>query len=320
METAESLRNDKSTIKSSKSDTSNKDDEVAKDDDAEGEEKTTEDDKRAMEEKAKKRQRVKPPPSPLAQRVLISRLLRDCSVIEQPNAEIMLDELEDVLTRFGSCLIEQLCESDFLPTDLFRMNDIVEVGGAELRLRNGRRFIPNTQIRFLGSHYPAIIIRVVRVKAYAKVVEDTRQALHCMEGKLRIAIVIKIDKAHVPTAEHLRGQSDEESGPTVKQKDKRLSVEDRITVKIFQVYLTEKFTGLYIGMEEEVFPRATTNGVCEWHDISPNFWSGPAPMPQIRSSLAPLSQSAHRFMDDEPALVGLCHKHAKKLLQHLMER
>ncbi|KAI5238543.1 hypothetical protein E4T43_07305 [Aureobasidium subglaciale] len=289
MDTAESLENDRHTTRKSKSNPTNNED-----DNTEKKDKTKDDNKRAIDEKAQNHQRFKPRQSPLVQHVLISRLAQNCSVIEKPSTEIMLDQLEDVLTRFGSCLIEQ-----------FRMNDIVEVGGAELKLRNGRRFIPDTQIRFLGSYYPAIIIRVVRAKTYAKVVEETKHALHCMEGKLRFAIIIKIDKAHKSASKQLEVHSDEDSGQAAKQKNKRLSLEDRVTVKILHLVPTEKLTRLFIDMEEEVFPRATEKIFAfDWQDISPNPWIRPAPMPQIRLSLAPLSQLAYRSTEDEPALVG----------------
>ncbi|KAI5208044.1 hypothetical protein AUEXF2481DRAFT_116296 [Aureobasidium subglaciale EXF-2481] len=305
MDTAESLENDRQTTRKSKSNATNNEDELAEDDNTEKKDKTKDDKKYAKDEKAQNRQRFKSRQSPLVQHVLISRLAQNCSVIGKPSTEIMLEQLEDVLTRFGSCLIEQFRVSDFLPTNMFQMNDIVEVGGAELKLRNGRRFIPNTQIRFLGSYYPAIIIRVVRTKTYAKVVEETKHALHCMEGKLRFAIIIKIDKAHKSASEQLEVHSDEDSGQAAKQKNKRLSLEDRVTVKILHLVPTEKLTRLFIDMEEEVFPRATEKIFAfDWQDISPNPWIGPAPMPQIRLSLAPLSQLAYRFMEDEPALVG----------------
>ncbi|THZ22933.1 hypothetical protein D6C91_03837 [Aureobasidium pullulans] len=176
-------------------------------------------------------------------------------------AESAQANLEDALTRYGGCLIKQLREESFLPENgFFRMNDIVEVGGAELKLSDGNRFLPSTQIRFLGSYFPAIIIKVVTANRYHKVREETRRAMLTMLGKIRVAIVIKIEKAPPRAAEPSGTSTDNTNArSTTTTEDERLSMDDRITVKLLQLFHTRgsQLVQLHI-FKEEVFPRLTT--------------------------------------------------------------
>ncbi|CAD0017437.1 unnamed protein product [Aureobasidium pullulans] len=123
-------------------------------------------------ELSKRWKRPKKRTTPVLETILVRNFNGSCAEIQRSPAESAQADLEDALTRYGGCLIKQLREESFLPENgVFRMNDIVEVGGAELKLSDGNRFLPSTQIRFLGSYFPAIIIKVVTADRYRKGLE-----------------------------------------------------------------------------------------------------------------------------------------------------
>ncbi|THV63739.1 hypothetical protein D6D28_10431 [Aureobasidium pullulans] len=188
-------------------------------------------------ELSKRWKRPKKRTTPVLERILVRNFNGSCAEIQRSPAESAQADLEDALTRYGGCLIKQLREESFLPENgVFRMNDIVEVGGAELKLSDGNRFLPSTQIRFLGSYFPAIIIKVVTADRYRKGLEETRRAMLTMLGKIRIAIVIKIERSP-PRAAEASGRSTNNTNAksTTTPEDERLSMNDRITVKLLQL-------------------------------------------------------------------------------------
>lgn len=214
--------------------------------------------------------------TPVLERILVRNFNGNCAEIQRSPAESAQADLEDALTRYGGCLIKQLREESFLPENgVFRMNDIVEVGGAELKLSDGNRFLPSTQIRFLGSYFPAIIIKVVTADRYRKGLEETRRAMLTMLGKIRVAIVIKIERSP-PRAAEASGTSTNNTNAksTTTPEDERLSMNDRITVKLIQLFHTSggQLVALHIS-KEEVFPKVPdTVFVLTWDDICPDPW------------------------------------------------
>ncbi|THY82176.1 hypothetical protein D6C92_10121 [Aureobasidium pullulans] len=183
-------------------------------------------------ELSKRWKRPKKRTTPVLERILVRNFNGSCAEIQRSPAESAQADLEDALTRYGGCLIKQLREESFLPENgVFRMNIIVEVGGAELKLSDGNRFLPSTQIRFLGSYFPAIIIKVVTADRYRKGLEETRRAMLTMLGKIRVAIVIKIERSP-PRAAEASGTSTNNTNAksTTTPEDERLSMNDRITV------------------------------------------------------------------------------------------
>lgn len=273
--------------------------------------------------RSRPRPRSRPGPSPLSQSLLIHNFNKSCSVIEKTQSELTLDGLEDMLTRIGSCLIKQMRDEEFLPRSMFRMDDIVEVGGAVVRLNNGRNFSPNTQIRFLGSYYPAIIIKIVYAPQYERMISQTRQAIQCMNGRLRVVIIIKIEEtATQPTAtEQPSTQSGSESSDTTISKETKMSEINRITATLLQLGTTydprltgtlglgstndHDFLALYIHQETEVFPQATHKTFAfDWRCISPDPWQSTSPMPYISLSLSPLSELAQKYMEEDSVMAG----------------
>ncbi|CAD0095083.1 unnamed protein product [Aureobasidium vineae] len=228
-----------------------------------------------------------------------------------------------MLTNIGSCLIKQMRDEEFLPRSMFRMDDIVEVGGAVVRLNNGKNLSPNTQIRFLGSYYPAIIIKIVYAPQYEKAMSQTRQAIQCMNGRLRVVIIIKIEKTSTPpTATEQPGmQSGPESSNTIISKQTKMSEIHRITATLLQLGTTHDarlastlgldpthdhdLVAMYIHQETEVFPQATQKTfVFDWRCISPDPWQSTSPMPYISLSLSPLSELAQKYMEEDSVMAG----------------
>ncbi|THX68342.1 hypothetical protein D6D05_09457 [Aureobasidium pullulans] len=227
-------------------------------------------------ELSKRWKRPKKRTTPVLEKILVRNFNRSCAEIQKSTAESAQANLGDALTGYGGCLIKQLREESFLPENgFFRMNDIVEVGGAELKLSDGNRFLPSTQIRFLGSYFPAIIIKVVTADRYHKVLEETRRAMLTMLGKIRVAIVIKIEKAPPRAAQPSDTSTDNiNARSTTTPEDERLSMNDRITVKLLQLFHTSgsRLVVLHIS-KEEVLPKVPdTVFTLTWDDICPDPW------------------------------------------------
>ncbi|TIA46530.1 hypothetical protein D6C83_05313 [Aureobasidium pullulans] len=96
-----------------------------------------------------------------------------------------------------------------------------------------------------------------------------------MLGKIRVAIVIKIERAP-PRAAEASGTSTNNTNAksTTTPEDERLSMNDRITVKLLQLFHTSggQLVALHIS-KEEVFPKVPdTVFVLTWDDICPDPW------------------------------------------------
>ncbi|THZ95419.1 hypothetical protein D6C82_07699 [Aureobasidium pullulans] len=265
-------------------------------------------------ELSKRWKRPKKRTTPVLEKILVRNFNGSCAEIQRSPAESAQANLEDTLTRYGGCLIKQLREESFLPENgFFRMNDIVEVGGAELKLSDGNRFLPSW---FLGSYFPAIIIKVVTANRYHKVLEETRRAMLTMLGKIRVAIVIKIEKAPPRAAEPSGTSTDSTNArSTTTPEDERLSMNDRITVKLLQLFHTSgsQLVQLHIS-KEEVFPKVPdTVFVLTWDDICPDPW----PYKDVSPPLAQLPLRALHDLALSYRINGTPHRGRPRNMDHV---